>query len=129
MYNDLRRVDRKVYDALVAEVRREQVDIELIASENYVSRAVLDVVGSVWTNKYAEGYPGRRYYGGCELADVVETLAIERARELFGAGAGAGAAPATATRPDDASLTAPGGLHHTLRRTSCPQDFRHDLRC
>ncbi|MBW1810122.1 MAG: serine hydroxymethyltransferase [Deltaproteobacteria bacterium] len=83
MLNALRRVDRKIYDALVGEVRREQVDIELIASENYVSQAVLDVVGSVWTNKYAEGYPGRRYYGGCEFADVAEKLAIERAQELF----------------------------------------------
>jgi glycine hydroxymethyltransferase len=85
MLKDLRRVDREVYDALLREVSREQVDIELIASENYVSRAVLDAQGSVLTNKYAEGYPGRRYYGGCELADVVENLAVERAREIFGA--------------------------------------------
>jgi glycine hydroxymethyltransferase len=85
MLNDLRRVDREVYDAVLREVSREQVDIELVASENYVSRAVLDAQGSVLTNKYAEGYPGRRYYGGCELADVVENLAIERARMLFGA--------------------------------------------
>jgi glycine hydroxymethyltransferase len=78
-------VDRTIYDALVGEVRREQVDIELIASENYVSQAVLDVVGSVWTNKYAEGYPGRRYYGGCEYADIAESLARQRALDLFGA--------------------------------------------
>jgi len=83
MLNALRRVDRKIYDALVGEVRREQVDIELIASENYVSRAVLDVVGSVWTNKYAEGYPGKRYYGGCEFADIAEETARDRARQLF----------------------------------------------
>jgi glycine hydroxymethyltransferase len=83
MLNALRRVDRTIYDALVGEVRREQVDIELIASENYVSQAVLDVVGSVWTNKYAEGYPGRRYYGGCEYADIAESLARQRALELF----------------------------------------------
>ena len=83
MLNALRRVDRTIYDALVGEVRREQVDIELIASENYVSQAVLDVVGSVWTNKYAEGYPGKRYYGGCEYADIAESLARQRALELF----------------------------------------------
>ncbi len=85
MLNDLRREDRKVYDAVLREVSREQVDIELIASENYVSRAVLDAQGSVLTNKYAEGYPGKRYYGGCELADEVERLAISRATKLFGA--------------------------------------------
>jgi glycine hydroxymethyltransferase len=85
MLNALRRADKTIYDALVGEVRREQVDIELIASENYVSQAVLDVVGSVWTNKYAEGYPGKRYYGGCEFADIAERLAVERAKELFGA--------------------------------------------
>jgi glycine hydroxymethyltransferase len=85
MLNALRRVDRTIYDALVGEVRREQVDIELIASENYVSQAVLDVVGSVWTNKYAEGYPGKRYYGGCEYADIAESLARQRALDLFGA--------------------------------------------
>jgi glycine hydroxymethyltransferase len=83
MLNALRRTDRKIYDALVGEVRREQVDIELIASENYVSGAVLDVVGSVWTNKYAEGYPGKRYYGGCEFADIAEEAARERALKLF----------------------------------------------
>jgi glycine hydroxymethyltransferase len=85
MLNALRRTDKAIYEALVGEVRREQVDIELIASENYVSAAVLDVVGSVWTNKYAEGYPGRRYYGGCEFADIAEELARTRALELFGA--------------------------------------------
>ena len=85
MLNALRSTDRQIYDALVGEVRREQVDIELIASENYVSKAVLDVVGSVWTNKYAEGYPGHRYYGGCEFADIAEELARKRALELFGA--------------------------------------------
>ena len=69
---------------LDAELRRQQDQIELIASENIVSRAVLEAQGSVLTNKYAEGYPGRRYYGGCEYADVVETLAIERAKQLFG---------------------------------------------
>jgi glycine hydroxymethyltransferase len=77
--------DREVADAIAAELGRQRNKIELIASENIVSRAVLEAQGSVFTNKYAEGYPGRRYYGGCEYADVVETLAIERAKQLFGA--------------------------------------------
>ena len=85
MLNDLRRVDHQIYEAVLDEVRREQIDIELIASENYVSMAVLDAQGTVLTNKYAEGYPGRRYYGGCKHVDVVENLAIERAKALFGA--------------------------------------------
>jgi glycine hydroxymethyltransferase len=85
MLNDLRRVDRAVYDAVLGEVRRQHLDIELIASENYVSMAVLDAVGSVMTNKYAEGYPHKRYYGGCEYADVVEELARDRAQKIFGA--------------------------------------------
>jgi len=77
--------DREVAHAIHAEIRRQQQQIELIASENIVSRAVLEAQGSPLTNKYAEGYPGRRYYGGCEHVDVVETLAIERAKALFGA--------------------------------------------
>ncbi|MCL5022264.1 MAG: serine hydroxymethyltransferase [Nitrospirae bacterium] len=81
----LRRVDPEVYDALQNEKQREKGKIVLIASENYVSRAVLEAQGSIFTNKYAEGYPGRRYYGGCEYADQVETLALTRAKELFGA--------------------------------------------
>ena len=68
---------------LAAELRRQQNQIELIASENIVSRAVLEAQGSVLTNKYAEGYPGKRYYGGCEFVDIAETLAIERAKKLF----------------------------------------------
>ena len=67
------------------ETRRQSETLELIASENFVSEAVLEAVGSVFTNKYAEGYPGRRYYGGCHYADVVENLAIERAKQLLGA--------------------------------------------
>jgi glycine hydroxymethyltransferase len=78
-------VDPEVAGAITAELGRQRNKIELIASENIVSRAVLEAQGSVFTNKYAEGYPGRRYYGGCEYADVVETLAIERAKQLFGA--------------------------------------------
>ncbi|RMF74570.1 MAG: serine hydroxymethyltransferase [Alphaproteobacteria bacterium] len=81
----LREVDPDVADAIAAELKRQQTQIELIASENIVSRAVLDAMGSVLTNKYAEGYPGRRYYQGCAHVDVVESLAIERAKALFGA--------------------------------------------
>ncbi len=76
--------DPEIADAIGKELHRQQDDIELIASENIVSRAVLEAQGSVLTNKYAEGYPGRRYYGGCEYVDIVETLAIERAKQLFG---------------------------------------------
>ena len=76
--------DPEIAAAIAGELGREQHEIELIASENIVSRAVLEAQGSVLTNKYAEGYPGKRYYGGCEFVDVVETLAIERARRLFG---------------------------------------------
>ena len=82
----LAETDPAIADALRRELERQADGIELIASENIVSRAVLEAQGSVLTNKYAEGYPGRRYYGGCEHADVVETLAIERAKQLFGCG-------------------------------------------
>jgi glycine hydroxymethyltransferase len=85
MLNELRRVDKAIYDALLNEVRREHIDIELIASENYVSQAVLEAQGSVLTNKYAEGYVSKRYYGGCEFADTAESLAISRAKTIFGA--------------------------------------------
>ena len=81
----LAEVDPEVADALRGELEREQGTLEMIASENFVPRAVLECQGSVLTNKYAEGYPGRRYYGGCEWVDVVERLAIDRAKELFGA--------------------------------------------
>ena len=77
--------DKVVYDAIQKEFQRQNSNIELIASENFVSQAVMEAQGSVLTNKYAEGYPGKRYYGGCEYVDVVEQLAIERAKELFGA--------------------------------------------
>ncbi len=76
--------DPELYASITGELSRQQGQIELIASENIVSRAVLEAQGSVLTNKYAEGYPGRRYYGGCEMVDVAETLAIERAKKLFG---------------------------------------------
>jgi len=81
----LARTDPELWDAISLEQRRQEDHVELIASENYVSPAVLAVQGSVLTNKYAEGYPGRRYYGGCEYVDIAETLAIERAKKLFGA--------------------------------------------
>ena len=77
--------DPEVADAMDLELGRQRRNIELIASENFVSPAVMAAMGSVLTNKYAEGYPGKRYYGGCEFVDIVENLAIERAKELFGA--------------------------------------------
>ncbi len=82
---DLKNADPDVYASIQGELKRQKDCIELIASENIVSRAVLQAQGSVFTNKYAEGYPGRRYYGGCEFSDVVENIARERAKELFGA--------------------------------------------
>mgnify|MGYP006269670843 CR=1 FL=1 len=81
----LSRVDPDIAGAIANETRRQEHGLELIASENFVSPAVLEAAGSVMTNKYAEGYPGKRYYGGCEFVDVAETLAIQRARSLFGA--------------------------------------------
>jgi glycine hydroxymethyltransferase len=85
MNRPLREADPEVAGAILQETERQSKGIELIASENFVSEAVLEAAGSVFTNKYAEGYPGRRYYGGCEFTDVVERLAIERAKRLFGA--------------------------------------------
>jgi glycine hydroxymethyltransferase len=81
----LSQTDPEVAAALEAEVARQADTLVLIASENYASRAVLEATGSVFTNKYAEGYPGRRYYGGCENSDTVERLAIDRAKRIFGA--------------------------------------------
>lgn len=80
---NLFRDDREVYDAIEAERKRQNEGIELIASENFVSKSVLEAAGSVMTNKYAEGYPDKRYYGGCECVDIVEKLAIERAKKIF----------------------------------------------
>ena len=82
--DEVRAVDPQIADAIVQEQERQNSHIELIASENWVSKAVMAAMGSPLTNKYAEGYPGKRYYGGCECVDVVENLAIERAKELFG---------------------------------------------
>ena len=84
-YEFIRDYDAELYDAMENELQRQRDHIELIASENFTSRAVMQAMGSHLTNKYAEGYPGARYYGGCEYVDVVEQLAIDRAKELFGA--------------------------------------------
>jgi glycine hydroxymethyltransferase len=127
--DDLAHADRAVADAIAAEVDRQQNQIELIASENIVSRAVLEAQGSVLTNKYAEGYPGRRYYQGCAPSDAVESLAIERAKQLFNCGfanvqphSGAqanGAVMLALTTPGDTilgmSLDAGGHLTHGAR--------------
>ena len=85
LMNDLNTVDPEIFKAIDQELNRQRNKLELIASENIVSKAVMTAQGSVLTNKYAEGYPGKRYYGGCEYVDVVEQLAIDRAKELFGA--------------------------------------------
>jgi glycine hydroxymethyltransferase len=85
MSRPLHEADPQIAAAIDDETRRQHEGLELIASENFVSEAVLEAMGSVFTNKYAEGYPGKRYYGGCEFADVVENLARDRAKQLFGA--------------------------------------------
>jgi glycine hydroxymethyltransferase len=85
VYEKIKKQDQVIYKSIRAEVSRQQDGLELIASENFTSEAVMEAQGCVMTNKYAEGYPGKRYYGGCENVDVVETIAIERAKKLFGA--------------------------------------------
>ena len=85
MARPLSQVDPEVYEAIQHEVERQHTRLELIASENFTSEAILEATGSVFTNKYAEGYPGKRYYGGCEFTDIVENLARDRAKKLFGA--------------------------------------------
>ena len=85
LMENLKTADPAVAEAIDKELNRQRTKLELIASENIVSKAVLEAQGSVLTNKYAEGYPGKRYYGGCEFVDVVEQLAIDRAKKLFGA--------------------------------------------
>ena len=84
-HDTLAEADPEIAEAIANERKRQQDKIELIASENIASKAVLEATGSVFTNKYAEGYPGKRYYGGCEYVDMVEELAIARAKALFGA--------------------------------------------
>jgi len=81
----LKELDPEIHQAIIGERQRQTEGIELIASENFVSPGVIEATASLMTNKYAEGYPGRRYYGGCEWVDVAERLAIERAKQLFGA--------------------------------------------
>ena len=83
-FDEIKTTDPEIADAIKAEMERQNSHIELIASENWVSKAVMAAMGSPLTNKYAEGYPGKRYYGGCQCVDVVEDLARERAKELFG---------------------------------------------
>lgn len=83
-FDEIKQVDPEIAQAILDEQQRQNDHIELIASENWVSKAVMAAMGSPLTNKYAEGYPGKRYYGGCECVDVVENLAIDRAKELFG---------------------------------------------
>jgi glycine hydroxymethyltransferase len=85
LWRTVAETDPEIAGAIRSELHRQNSGLELIASENFVSRAVLEAAGSVFTNKYAEGYPGRRYYGGCEYVDVVERAAIARAKALFGA--------------------------------------------
>ena len=84
-FDELKNYDKEVFDACTLELERQQHNIELIASENIVSKAVLLAAGTVLTNKYAEGFPGKRYYGGCQYVDVVENIARDRAKKLFGA--------------------------------------------
>ncbi len=110
MYNFIKQEDLPVYEAIMQEYERQKNRIELIASENFTSPAVMQAQGSILTNKYAEGYPGRRYYGGCEFVDKVETIAIERAKELFKA-EGANVQPHSGTQANLAaylSLINPG---------------------
>jgi len=83
--NHLKKIDPQIFKAILGEIKRQDEKLELIASENFVSRAIIEAETNVMTNKYAEGYPGRRWYNGCQFIDVVENLAIERAKELFGA--------------------------------------------
>ena len=82
-FEEIKNVDSEIADAIQAEMARQNSHIELIASENWVSKAVMAAMGSPLTNKYAEGYPGKRYYGGCQCVDVVENLARERAKKLY----------------------------------------------
>ena len=83
MLEDIKRNDPDIFDAIRGEINRQEYKLELIASENFVSRAVLEAAGSVLTNKYAEGYPAKRYYGGCEFVDIVEDVARDRVKKLF----------------------------------------------
>src|SRR5204862_6675176 len=101
----LAEVDPEIADVLARELHRQQTTLEMIASENFAPAAVLEAQGSVLTNKYAEGYPGRRYYGGCEHVDVIEELAIARVKELFGAEA-ANVQPHSGAQANAAAMSA-----------------------
>ena len=101
----LAKVDPELFKAMQAEVQRQEDHIELIASENYVSNAVMEAQGSQLTNKYAEGYPGKRYYGGCEYVDITEQIAIDRLKKLFGADA-ANVQPNSGSQANQAVLMA-----------------------
>jgi len=118
--------DDELWEAMRNEARRQEEHIELIASENYASPRVMEAQGSVLTNKYAEGYPGRRYYGGCEYVDIAERLAIDRAKALFGADyanvqphsgsqANAAVSPASSSRPSSTGWTRTSGRSTTTR--------------
>ena len=127
-FEELKNYDTEVADACHAELERQQHNIELIASENIVSKAVLLAAGGVLTNKYAEGYPGKRYYGGCQCVDVVENIARERAKKLFGAehanvqphcGASANLAVFFAfLNPGDTVMGIRAGIYPTARRST-----------
>src|SRR2546428_8371047 len=113
MYQPLYETDPQIAAAIDNETRRQHEGLELIASENFVSEAVLEAMGSAFTNKYAEGYPGKRYYGGCEFSDVVENLARDRAKQLFGAEHAEGQ-PHAGSQANIAALAAvlqPGGTN------------------
>ena len=117
--------DAEVAAAMNAELQRQRDNIELIASENIVSKAVLEAAGSVMTNKYAEGYSGKRYYNGCEFIDEVETLAIERAKKLFGAEA-ANVQPHSGSGANQAVYTALCSTYACIRRHVPPHLQKDD---
>ena len=120
----LQSVDPEIDRAIRAEIGRQQQTLELIASENFVSEAVLEAMGSPLTNKYAEGYPGKRYYGGCEFVDQAESLAIERAKSLFGA-EHANVQPHSGSQANSARSTSVRAWRHCPRRKSkaCSRRF------
>ena len=126
--DNLAEADPQIADAIGKELDRQIHEIELIASENIVSRAVLEAQGSVMTNKYAEGYPGKRYYGGCQFVDIAEQLAIDRAKKLFGC-AFANVQPNSGSQMNQAvflALLKPGGATECTygKRPQWPQNIR-----
>src|SRR3989339_1522000 len=102
-FSEVRANDPEIYDVISREIERQRFTLELIASENHTSLAVMEAQGSPLTNKYAEGYAGKRYYGGCEVVDIAETIAIERAKKLFGA-EHVNVQPHSGTQADSASV-------------------------